>query len=71
MEVLRDEEESIEEETWKMYFDDVSNALGHGVGTVLISPSGKYYPFTTILNFDWTNVVEYEACILGLHMTIE
>ena len=28
--------------------------------------------FTTILNFDYTNnVAEYEACVLGLHMTID
>ena len=32
-----EEEESPEEDVWKMYFDGASNALGRGVGVVLIS----------------------------------
>ena len=32
-----DEEKTFEEDGWKMYFDGASNALGHGVGAVLIS----------------------------------
>ena len=51
----------------ELYFDGASNALGHGIGTVLISPKGEYYPFTARLNFDSTNnVAKYEACIMGL-----
>ena len=66
------ENEKLEEDPWKMYFDGASNALGHGIGAVLISSRGKYYPFTTRLSFDCTNnATEYEACVLGLHMAIE
>ena len=62
-----EEEESPEEEGWRMYFDGASNALGHGVGAVLISPEGNHCPFTAKLSFDCTNnVAEYEACVLGL-----
>ena len=60
-------EESPESEGWKMYFNGASNTLGHGVGVVLISPEGNHCPFTAKLRFDCTNnVVEYEACVLGL-----
>ena len=55
-----------------MYFDGALNALGHGVGTVLISPEGNHCPFTTKLSFDCTNnVAEYEACVMGLQAAIE
>ena len=55
-----------------MYFDGASNALGCGVGVVLISLEGNHYPFTTKLSCDCTNnVAEYEACILGLQVAIE
>ena len=55
-----------------MYFDGVSNVLGRGVGTVLISPEGNHCPFTAKLSFDCTNnVVEYEACVIGLQAIIE
>ena len=29
-----------------MYFDGASNALGNGIGTVIISPEGSHTPFT-------------------------
>ena len=65
--IFQIEDESAKEDTWKLYFDGASNALGHGIGTVLISPEGEYCPFTARLNFDSTNnVAEYEACIMGL-----
>ena len=64
--------ESPEEEVWKMYFDGASNALGRGVGAVLISSKGNHCPFTTKLSFDYTNnVAEYEAYVLGLQAAIE
>ena len=68
MAVLQIEEEiSPEEDGWKMYFDGASNALGLGVGAMLISPEGNHCPFTVKLSFDCSNnVVEYEACVLGL-----
>ena len=60
-------EESPEKDGWKMYFNGVSNALGHGVGVVLISPEGNHCPFIAKLSFDCTNnVAEYEACVMGL-----
>ena len=62
-----EKEESPKEEGWKMYFDGASNALGRGVGTVLISLEGNHCPFITKLSFDCiNNVAEYEACVIGL-----
>ena len=67
-----DEEKTPEEDGWKMYFDRVSNALGRGVGAVLISSKGNHCPFTAKLSFECTNnVTEYEACVLGLQVVIE
>ncbi|XP_040967871.1 uncharacterized protein [Gossypium hirsutum] len=40
---------------WKLSFDGASNAVGNGIGAVLISPDGDYYPFTCKLDFDYTN----------------
>ncbi|XP_038997785.1 uncharacterized protein LOC120122746 [Hibiscus syriacus] len=60
------------DEYWKMTFDGASNALGHGIGAILVSPGGEHYPFTSILNFDCTNnMTEYESCIIGLRAAIE
>ena len=69
--IFQIEDESTQEDTWKLYFDGASNVLGHGIGVVLISLEGEYYPFTTRLNFDSTsNVTKYEACILGLQVAM-
>ncbi|XP_039014758.1 uncharacterized protein LOC120144864, partial [Hibiscus syriacus] len=58
--------------TWKLYFDGASNALGRGIGAVLISPENVYYPFTSRLEFFCTNnMAEYEACVMGLKAAIE
>ena len=55
-----------------MYFDRVSNALGHGVGTVLISLTREYCHFTVRLDFNCTkNVAEHEAWVMGLQTAIE
>ncbi|KAE8678980.1 hypothetical protein F3Y22_tig00111402pilonHSYRG00591 [Hibiscus syriacus] len=57
---------------WKLYFDGASNALGRGIGAVLISPENVYYPFTSRLEFFCTNnMAEYEACVMGLKAAIE
>ena len=65
--IFQIENESTKEDTWKLYFDKASNALGYGIGVVLISFEWEYCPFTTRLNFDSTNnVAEYETCIMGL-----
>ncbi|KAK5803204.1 hypothetical protein PVK06_030847 [Gossypium arboreum] len=55
-----------------MCFDGASNALGHGIGAIMVSPDGNHYPFTARLNFFCTNnIAEYEACIMGLRAAIE
>ncbi|XP_017984333.1 PREDICTED: uncharacterized protein LOC108663626 [Theobroma cacao] len=57
---------------WKMYFDGASNALGHEIGAVLISPNEKYYLAMVRLNFNCTNnITEYEAMVMGLQAAIE
>ena len=62
----------MKEKNWKMYFDSASNAFGHGIGAVLISPEEYHCPFTAKLNFDCTNnVVEYESCMMGIQAAIE
>ena len=67
-----EKEESLEEDGWKMYFDGATNALGCGVGTVLISLERNHCPFIAKLSFDCTNnVAEYEACVMGLQAAIE
>ena len=38
MALFEEKEGSDEEESWSMVFDGASNALGHGIGAVLISP---------------------------------
>ncbi|XP_040963833.1 uncharacterized protein [Gossypium hirsutum] len=45
---------------------------GHGIGAVLVSPEGDHYPLTARLNFFCSNnIVEYEACIMGLRAAIK
>ena len=69
--IFQIEDESTQEDTWKLYFNGASNALGHGIGPALISSEGKYYLFTARLNFDSTNnVAKYEACIMGLQVAM-
>ncbi|PKI73186.1 hypothetical protein CRG98_006432 [Punica granatum] len=61
-----------EKPKWKMYFDGAVNSTGSGIGTVLISPDGRYYPIAAKIDFPCTNnVAEYEACILGLQAAID
>ncbi|KAA3467800.1 RNA-directed DNA polymerase (Reverse transcriptase), Ribonuclease H [Gossypium australe] len=66
------EEYSQEGHPWKLNFDGASNVVGNGIGAILVSPNGDHYPFTSKLDFDCTNnMVEYEACIMGIHAVIE
>ncbi|KAA3469208.1 polygalacturonase-like [Gossypium australe] len=46
--------------------------MGNEIGAVLVSPNRDHYPFTSKLDFDCTNnMVEYEACIMGICAAIE
>ncbi|XP_052487938.1 uncharacterized protein LOC128041681 [Gossypium raimondii] len=66
------EEGSQKNHPWKLNFDGASNAVGNGIGAVLVSPNEYHYPFTSKLDLDCTNnIVEYEACIMGIRATIE
>ena len=38
--ILQTRDQSPKEDTWKLYFDGASNALGHKIGNVLISLEG-------------------------------
>ena len=55
-----------------MVFDGASNAIGNGIGDVIISLEGCHTPFTDRLCFNCNNnMEEYEACILGLKAAID
>ncbi|XP_040948656.1 uncharacterized protein [Gossypium hirsutum] len=61
------EEDPQENHSWRLNFDGASNALGNGIGAILVSSNGDYHPFTSKLDFDCTNnMAEYEACIMGI-----
>ncbi|XP_039058489.1 uncharacterized protein LOC120202073 [Hibiscus syriacus] len=66
------EESSEINKSWTLYFDGASNALGNGIGAMLISPEKIYYPLTRRLYFFCTNnMAEDEACIMGIKVAIE
>ena len=59
-----------------MYFDGAANHSGYGIGALLISPHGDHIPRSVRLAFSdrhpaTNNIVEYEACILGLEAALE
>ena len=61
---------------WHMYFDGATNHSIYGLGVLLISPHGDHIPRSVRLAFSdqhpaTNNIVEYEACILGLEMALE
>ncbi|KAL6348589.1 hypothetical protein AAG906_016109 [Vitis piasezkii] len=61
---------------WCMYFDGAANHSGYGIGVLLISPHGDHIPRSVRLGFSdrhpaTNNIVEYEACILGLEIAFE
>ena len=61
---------------WCMYFDGAANHSGYGIGVLLISPHGDHIPRSVRLAFAdrypaTNNIIEYEACILGLETALE
>ena len=59
-----------------MYFDGATNHSGYRIGVLLISSCGDHIPRFVLLTFSdrhpaTNNIVEYEACILGLETTLE
>jgi len=68
-------EEKLEDkdmDKWVVWFDNASNALGHGVRTALVSAKNQCIPFTARLGFDCTNnMAKYEACALGIQAAID
>ena len=65
--LFKEEVEDVDRDKWIVWFDGASNALGHGVGAILLTPDDQCIPFTARLGFDCTNnMVEYEACALGM-----
>ena len=61
---------------WRMYFDGAANHFGYRIGVLLISPHGDHIPRSVHLAcadlYSATNnIVEYEACILGLETILE
>ena len=62
--------------SWRMYFDGAANHSDYGIGVLLISPHDDHIPRYVCLTFydrhlAINNIVEYEACILGLETTLE
>ncbi|XP_049382666.1 uncharacterized protein LOC125846990 [Solanum stenotomum] len=57
---------------WKMYFDGATHRGGVGVGIVFITSQEEILPFSfTLKKCCSNNVVEYQALILGLEITID
>ena len=59
-----------------MYFNGATNHSGYGIGVLLISSHGEHIPRFVRLTFSdrhlaMNNIVEYEACILGLETTLK
>ena len=69
--MVEEEVEDEDRDKWIVWFDGASNALGHGVGAVLVTPNNQCIPFTARLGFDCTNnMAEYEACALEIQAEI-
>ncbi|XP_060216603.1 uncharacterized protein LOC132644070 [Lycium barbarum] len=65
-------EENEDESRRKVYFDGAVNFKGSGIGAILVSESGQYYPVAAKFTFSCTNnMVKYEACILGLRLSLD
>ena len=61
---------------WQLYFDSATNQSGFGIGILLISPQGDHISRSVQLTFSnhhrlTNNIVEYEACIIGLETAFD
>ena len=61
---------------WRMYFNGAANHSGYEIRVLLISPHCDHIPRSVRLVFSdqhptMNNIVEYEACILGLETSLE
>jgi len=71
MALFEEEKEHEDRDKWIVWFNGAFNALGHGVGAVLVTPDNQCIPFTARLVFNCTNnMAEYEACALGIQAAI-
>jgi len=71
MTLFEDEVDDEDKDKWIGWFDGASNALGHGVGVVLLTPNDQWIPFMARLGSDCTsNMAEYEACALWIQAAI-
>jgi ribonuclease HI len=62
----------IQAELWTMYFDGSLMKSGAGAGLLFISPLRKHVRYVIRLHFPASNnVVEYEALVNGLRITVE
>ena len=62
--------------SWRKNFDSAANHSRYEIGVLLISPCGDHIPRSVRLAFSdrypaMNNIVEYEACILGLETALE
>ena len=60
----------------RLYFDGAANQFEFGIGILLISPRGDHIPRSVRLTFSdhhrlTNNIVEYEACIIGLQTALD
>ena len=61
---------------WLLYFDGAANQSGFGISILLISPQGDHILISVRLTFSdhhrlTNNIVEYEACIIGLETALD
>ena len=68
MALFEEEGEDEDKEKWIVWFDGVSNVLGHGIGAVLVSSNKQRFPFTArlcfIIQIIWQSEKWHAACLL-------
>ena len=64
---LDEEVLQVEEDIWRMYFNNASNQKGFGVCILPVSLEGAHTQIFVKLDYDITNnVAKYEASIIGI-----